>query len=69
MDIHHRLGDRLTSRSASHVNPSPRFSLTALNRNTAVLRQAVTDQRLVLLTQHGRVALAVVNVDCYSSNC
>ena len=40
-------------------------SLTALNRNTAVLRQAVTDQRLVLLTQHGRVALAVVNVEVF----
>ena len=40
-------------------------SLTALNRNTAVLRQAVTDQRLVLLTQHGRVALAVVNVELF----
>ena len=39
------------------------FSLTTLNRNTAVLRTAVTDQRVVVLTQHGRASLAVVQVE------
>jgi hypothetical protein len=39
------------------------FSLTTLNRNTAVLRTGVTAQRVVVLTQHGRASLAVVQVE------
>jgi hypothetical protein len=42
------------------------ISLTTLNRNTAVLRTATIDRKPVLLTQHGRVVLAVVNVERYT---
>jgi hypothetical protein len=41
------------------------ISLTTLNRNTAVLRTATIERRTVLLTQHGRATLAVINVERY----
>jgi hypothetical protein len=42
------------------------ISLTTLDRNTAVLRTATIDRKPMLLTQHGRVVLAVVNVERYA---
>jgi hypothetical protein len=42
------------------------ISLTTLNRNTAVLRTATIERRTVLLTQHGRATLAVINVERYA---
>jgi hypothetical protein len=42
------------------------ISLTTLNRNTAVLHTATIERRTVLLTQHGRATLAVINVEWYA---
>ena len=45
------------------MSPIPRISLTEVNRTSAALQTALTDQPLVFLTRYGKPALAVLPVE------